>query len=164
MEVCQEAKNRTTPLVAQTVKNCHVGVCLGAQAHLTLCDSMDCSRQAPLATGFSSQEHWSGLPCPPPGDLPNPGTEARFPTLQVILYHLSHQGSPRILAWVVYPFFRDLPDPGIELGSPTSQVDSLPAELPGKPFKYIIYIYADFESFYVHRKTEWKVQSFPICP
>ena len=25
--------------------------------------------------GFSRQEYWSGLPCPPPGDLPNPGTE-----------------------------------------------------------------------------------------
>ena len=29
--------------------------------------------QAPLFTGFSRQEHWSGLPCPPPGDLPGPG-------------------------------------------------------------------------------------------
>jgi len=26
--------------------------------------------------GFSRQEYWSGLPCPPPGDLPNPGIEA----------------------------------------------------------------------------------------
>ena len=31
--------------------------------------------QAPLSTGFSRQEYWSGLPCPPPGDLPHPGTE-----------------------------------------------------------------------------------------
>ena len=31
--------------------------------------------QAPLSVGFSRQEYWSGLPCPPPGDLPNPGTE-----------------------------------------------------------------------------------------
>ena len=29
--------------------------------------------QAPLSTGFSRQEYCSGLPCPPPGDLPNPG-------------------------------------------------------------------------------------------
>ena len=33
--------------------------------------------------GFSRQEYWSGLPCPPPGDLPNPGIEPRSPTLQV---------------------------------------------------------------------------------
>ena len=31
------------------------------------------ARQAPLSTGFSSQEHWSGLPFPPPGDLPDTG-------------------------------------------------------------------------------------------
>ena len=29
--------------------------------------------KAPLSMGFSRQEYWSGLPCPPPGDLPNPG-------------------------------------------------------------------------------------------
>ena len=31
---------------------------------------------------FSRQEYWSGLPCPSPGDLPNPGIESRCPTLQ----------------------------------------------------------------------------------
>ena len=30
---------------------------------------------APLSMGFSRQEYWSGWPCPPPGDLPNPGIE-----------------------------------------------------------------------------------------
>ena len=33
------------------------------------------AHQAPVSMGFSRQEYWSGLPCPPPGDLPNPGTE-----------------------------------------------------------------------------------------
>ena len=33
------------------------------------------ARQAPLCLGFSRQEYWSGLPCPPPGDLPDPGIE-----------------------------------------------------------------------------------------
>jgi len=32
---------------------------------------------------FSRQEYWSGLPCPLPGDLPNPGTAPRSPALQV---------------------------------------------------------------------------------
>ena len=31
--------------------------------------------QAPLSPGFSRREHWSGLPCPPPGDRPDPGIE-----------------------------------------------------------------------------------------
>ena len=33
------------------------------------------ARQAPLSMGFSRQEYWSGLPFPPPGNLPNPGVE-----------------------------------------------------------------------------------------
>ena len=40
------------------------------------------ARQAPLSMEFSSQEYWSGLPCPPPGDLPNPGIEPRSLALQ----------------------------------------------------------------------------------
>ena len=32
--------------------------------------------------GFSSQKYWSGLPCPPPGNLPNPGIEPGSPALQ----------------------------------------------------------------------------------
>ena len=35
-----------------------------------------------LSMGFSRQEYWSGLPCPPPGDLPNPGIEPSSATLQ----------------------------------------------------------------------------------
>ena len=54
------------------------------------------------------------------------------------LYQLSHQGSPRILERVAYPFSSDLPDQGIEPGSPALQVDSLPAELPGSP-KFKLY-------------------------
>ena len=90
------------------------------------------------AWGFSRQECWSGLLCPPPGDLPNPRIKTRCPSLQAdslpskppgkpmntntgvgslflflvdfltqesnlgllhcrwILYHLSHQGSPKL--------------------------------------------------------------------
>ena len=32
--------------------------------------------------GFSGQEYWSGLPCPPPGDPPNPGITPKCPALQ----------------------------------------------------------------------------------
>ena len=40
------------------------------------------AHQAPLPTGFSRQEYWSGVPFPSPGDLPNPGIEPRSPALQ----------------------------------------------------------------------------------
>ena len=34
------------------------------------------THQAPLSMGFSRQEYWSGLPCPIPGDLPDPGIKS----------------------------------------------------------------------------------------
>ena len=40
------------------------------------------AHQAPLSMEFSRQEHWSGLPCPLPRDLPDPGIEPKSPTLQ----------------------------------------------------------------------------------
>ena len=61
-----------------------VCVCLVTQLCLTLCNPMYCSLpgSSPLSMGFSRQEYWSGLPCPPPGDLPNPRMEPRSHTLQ----------------------------------------------------------------------------------
>ena len=47
---------------------------MSLQSCLTLCDPMDCSLPgSSLGTFFSRQKYWSGLPCPPPGDLPDPG-------------------------------------------------------------------------------------------
>ena len=42
--------------------------------------------------GFFRQEYWSGLPCPPPGDLPHPGMEPACPALQADSLLLSHRG------------------------------------------------------------------------
>ena len=43
------------------------------QLCLTLCDPIDHSPLGSLYKEFSRQEYWSGMPCPPPGDLPYPG-------------------------------------------------------------------------------------------
>ena len=67
------------------------------------------------------------------GIFPTQGLNPGLPHCRQILYHLSHQGSPRILEGVVLHSPGDLPNPGIEPGSPALQVDSLPAQLPGKP-------------------------------
>ena len=58
------------------------------------------THQAPLSVEFFRQEYWSGLPLPPPGDLPDPKIEPASPAtsaLQVDSLPLSHQGSPDIL-------------------------------------------------------------------
>ena len=44
---------------------------------------------------FSRLEYWSGQPFPPPGDLPNPGTEPRSPTLQADSLPAEPQGKPK---------------------------------------------------------------------
>ena len=48
----------------------------------TLATTWAVAHQAPLSMGFSRQEHWSGLPLPSPGDLPDPGIEPESPALQ----------------------------------------------------------------------------------
>ena len=45
------------------------------------------AHQAPLTMGFSRQEYWSGLPFPPPGDLPNLAIEPESPALPADFYH-----------------------------------------------------------------------------
>ena len=47
--------------------------CLAAKSCPTVATPWTVARQAPLSMGFSRQEHWNGLPCPPPGDLLDPG-------------------------------------------------------------------------------------------
>jgi len=56
---------------------------------------------------FSRPEYWSGELFPSPEDLPSPG----LPHCSQILYQLSHQGSPRILERVAYPFSRGSSQP-----------------------------------------------------
>ena len=59
------------------------------------------ARQAPLSTGLSRQEYWSGLPFPPQGDLPDPGIELHL----LCLLHWQESSLPlvppgKLLAWV----------------------------------------------------------------
>ena len=53
------------------------------------------AHQATLSMEFSRQEYWSGLPCPPPGDLPNPGIEPRSLKLQVDSLLSEPPGKPK---------------------------------------------------------------------
>ena len=66
------------------------------------------ARQAPLSMGFSRQEYWSGLPCPPPGDLPPPRESNPH------LSHLLHRQADSL----------PLAPPGKELSSNTPSTHS----------------------------------------
>ena len=84
--------------------------------------------------GLSRQEYWNGEKKNTrmgrhvllQGIFPTQGLNPGLPHCRQILYYLSHQGKP-------IPSPGDLPNQGIKLGSPALQVDSLLAELPGKP-------------------------------
>ena len=71
-------------MCSSSVFNKHLSLCvLSCFSHVWLCVTpWAIACQAPLSLGFSRQEHWNGLPCPPPGDLPNPGIEPRSCILQ----------------------------------------------------------------------------------
>ena len=68
---------------------------LVAKSCLTLVTPWTVARQALLSMGFSKQEYWSGLPCPPPRDLPNPGIESSSPTLQADSLPAMLPGKPK---------------------------------------------------------------------
>ena len=61
--------------------------------------------------GFSRQEYWGGLPCPPPGDLPNPGIEPRSPTLKGDSLPSEPPGYPKNAGVVAYPYSRGTSQP-----------------------------------------------------
>ena len=53
--------------------------------------------KASLSIGFSRQGYWSELPCPHPGNLPDPGIYPVAPALQADFLLLSHQENPRMV-------------------------------------------------------------------
>ena len=73
------AKNRTVKLLQEQLL-----CCVSRSISPILCDPTDSSPPgSSLSTEASMQEYWSGLPFPPPRDLPNPGIESGSPALQV---------------------------------------------------------------------------------
>ena len=74
--------------------------CMGVSSVVQLCATLEipwtAARQALLSMGFSRQEYWSGLPCPPPGDLLTRGSSPGLLHWQVDSLPPSHQGRPQL--------------------------------------------------------------------
>ena len=68
--------------------------CLVAQSRPTLSTPWTAACHAPLSMGLSRQEYWSGLPCLPPGDPPNPRIEPMFPALAGRFFTAEPLGKP----------------------------------------------------------------------
>ena len=65
-----------------------------AQSCPTLWDPWTVAHQTPKSMGVFKQEYWSGLPFPPPGHLPNPGTEPTSPALVGRFFITEPPGKP----------------------------------------------------------------------
>ena len=80
-----------------------------------------------------AQEYWSGLPCPPPRDLPNPGMEPRSPTLQAGSLPAEPPGKPKNTGVGCHALLQGIfpPRDGTQV---SHTADSLPAEPQGKPY------------------------------
>ena len=79
---------------------------------------------ASLSMEFSRQEYWSGMPCPLPGDLPNPGIKPRSPSLQEDSLPCEPPRKPKNIGVGSLSLLQGLPHPGIKPGSPALQIDS----------------------------------------
>jgi len=82
-------------------------LCLVAQSCPILGDPMNCSPPGSSVLGHFPGKN-TGVVCHAllQGLFSTQGSNLGIPHCRLILYHLSHQGSPRILEWVVYPFSR----------------------------------------------------------
>ena len=99
----------------------------------TLCDPVAVAHQAPLSMGFFIKNTGVGCHALLQGIFPTQESNPGHLHCRWILYQLSHQGSPRILEWVAYPYPGDLPNPGVKPRFPALWAYSLPAEPPRKP-------------------------------
>ena len=87
--------HRSCALPEEETAVCVPSECTSVLSRAWFCDPMTVALQGPLSLGFPRQEYWSGLPFPPPGDLPDSGMEPSFLCFlhgQVRSLLLSHLG------------------------------------------------------------------------
>ena len=109
--VSQKIKHRVTMWPSNS------GLCLVAQSCSTLCDPMDYNPPGSFVHGDSPGKN-TGVSCHAllQGIFPAQGSNPSLPHCRWILYHLNHQGRPRILEWVEYSFSRGSSQPRNQTG------------------------------------------------
>ena len=93
--LCSPMFPRDLPVVQFCLSHCLLSVCCVTSAMSDFVRSHGLQPARLLCPwGFSRQEYWSGLPCPSPGYLPDPGIEPRFPALQAVSSPSEPPGKP----------------------------------------------------------------------
>ena len=94
-----EIKIRVVKLQGQYI-GLHIHILAQLFSHVPLfATSWTVAHQTPLSMGFPRQEYWSGLPLPPPGDLPDPEIERASPALAGSLFTTVISGKADILVY-----------------------------------------------------------------
>ena len=137
-----------------------LGLCLctlSCFSCVRLCEALRTSPcQTPLSMGFSRQDYWSGLPCPPPGDLPKPGVELVSLTSnlhwQADSLPLAHNlGSPKLgFSWVQFSSVAQ---------SCLTLCDPINCSTPGLPVHHQL---LEFTQTHVHRVSDAIQPSHPL--
>ena len=110
---------------------------------------------APPFMRFSRQEFWSGLPCPSPGDLPDPGMESRSPALQADSLQSAPSGKPHIY---VYTFKMSVHFSSVTQSCPTL-CDPMNCSTPGLPVYHQL---PEFTQTHVHQVGDAIQPSHPL--
>ena len=117
---------------------------------------MDHSCQAPLSIGFLRQEYWSGLPCSPPWDLPDPGiepTSLKSPSLEKGSLPLASPGKPH---------FKGFENAKIDVKLSLFSIDELRASLVTQLVKKFAYNMGDLNSIPVLGRAPGEGKSYPL--
>ena len=119
---------------------------------------MDCSLPGFYVHRFSRQENWSGLPCPPPGNLPNTEIKPRSLTLQADSLPLSRLGSPisALQYWANYR--RSVQFSSVAQSCPTL-CDPMNHSTPGLPVHHQL---LEFTQTHIHRVSDAIQPSHPL--
>ena len=103
MDIYFELRKMKTQRSVKEIEDCGF-FCAKSLSHVRLFVTSWTVARLLCPWGFSRQECWSGLPCLPPGDLPNPGIEHRSPTSQVDSLPSEPPGKPRGLRFTLGHF------------------------------------------------------------
>ena len=115
--------------------------------------------QAPLSMGFSRQEYWGALPCPPPGNLPNPGIEPRSPTLQADSLPTEPLGKPKNTGVGSLPLLQGKNQFSSVTQSYPTLCDPMNRSTPGPPVHHQL---PEFTQTHVHRVGDTIQPSHPL--
>ena len=105
--------------------------------------------QAPLSTRFTRQEYWSRLPFPPPGDLPDSGTEPMFPESSALVDGFFTTEKPLVR----YQFS------SVQSRSRVRLCDPMNRSMPGLPVHHQL---PEFTQTHIHRVSDAIQPSHPL--